>query len=547
MSESPRYDVVVVGAGPVGAAFALDLARRGVDVLAIDPDAELAFDGRARTVSVRSMEHLRSWGVADELREASPIPRSWYNGTSYRTSIGGRELWRERTRADLEALSHERVLRLPQNRTTRILRDAAARAGATFAIGLRATSFSEHASGARIEVEDRDGRTSAVEASYVVAADGSRSQIRRAAGIAREATELQGIQYSVIVEVPGVFEATGTVPNAYNWIFNDTLSDAFNPFEPDRYGLSIGPFTEPTVLSDERISDEVARRVGRRLPHRTVSITDYRLQKRIATTFRRGRLLLAGDAAHSFPPSLGMNLNTGLADAGNGAWKLAAVIRGWGQHGLLDSYDAERRAAAHRIGDATLEARAALDRRLAYLAGRVIPEGDSESETRERNTIVEAIRAIRPPSTGSIGASLDDRYDHARVIVPDATPAPPWYAGEYHPIWRPGHRVPHLVLRDGSSLHHRFGSGFTLLVADPASAGEALSLAARADDLGIPLDVVDVSSLLPAASGDAPPPRHPLSLVRPDQILAWHGSTPDADASVLLLRVSGAATHVCAP
>jgi len=532
-------EVLIIGGGPVGSAFALDLARRGIDVLVLDPSAEVVFDGRARGLSIRTMEHLRSWGVADEFHAASPIPAEWFGETVFRTSMIGRELWRAPQREPgQQPLSAERMHRLPQNRATRLLRDAAARAGARFGFGWAATSFDQDADGATVTAESASGERRVLRAHYVVAADGSRSVVRRGAGIERDSTPLQGYQYSVIVEVPSLFEAVGMPPHVGNWIFNDELSDAFNPFEIDRYGMSVGPFPEPIDLTDELIGREVARRVGKSLPHRTVAVTTYRMQKRVARTFRLERLLLAGDAAHVFPPTIGMNLNTGIADVGNGAWKLAAVLQGWGGEALLDSYDVERRVAAHRIGDATLEARAALDRRIGYLRGRPIPEGDDAASAAERDEIIATLQRIRTPFAGIDGVTLDQRYDHSGIVVSDGTPASSWDPGRYVPVWRPGHRIPHCVLSDGTALHATFGPGLTVLVrADTETAAAApIVAAARA---GAPLVTIRLDGVVEPDYG---PPRR-LSLVRPDQTLAWHADETPADPDALIARITGSA-HV---
>lgn len=530
-------DVLVVGGGPVGAAFALDLARRGIDVLVVDLSAEVAFDGRARSLSARTMEHLRAWGVADLFHEASPIPTTWFGETIWRQSMVGAELWRTPRAAPAVGLTAERAFRLPQNRSTALLRDAATRAGARFAYGWAATGYVEEDDAATVTVESRVGEVQQISARYVVAADGSRSEIRRAAGISRDATPLLGYRHSVIVEVPGVFETAGTYPNAFNMIVGDGFSDAFNPFEPNRYGMSIGPFAEGVQLSEELIAAEVRRRVGVALPHRTIVATSYRIQKRIAMTFRQGRLLLAGDAAHVFPPSLGMNLNMGIADAANGAWKLAAVLQGWGGEALLDSYDSERRVAAHRVGDATLRAREAIDQSVKYLRGRSIPEGSDLASVAERRRIVHEIGRLRAPVNVYDGAVFDHRYDHSEVVIADGTASSAWDSSSYVPVWRPGHRVPHHELSDGSALHALLGSGFTLLSrADPGRdvQVDVDRFVAAAAEVGMPLNHIELNDRI---QGEAGPARR-FSLVRPDQTLAWHAAEiPRVPSDVLRLVV----------
>lgn len=542
-AELPRQvDVVVAGGGPVGSTIALDLALRGVRVAVVEPELQISFDARARSLTARAMEHFRALGVAEEMHDDSPIPAAWYAGTSYRTSIAGRELYRtspENTAAKRTVSAERLHHRLPQDRSNAIVRRAGTRAGVVLLLGWEAVDVTQDDEAATLHVRSRYGDgDAAIRARYVVGADGGRSVVRDAAGITFEESPFQGWQHSIIVRVPGVWEATGTTPNAFNWIWNDTLSDAFNPFEIDQYGLSIGPFDGDVELTEEDIAREVERRVGLPLPHETVRRSRYRLQKRVARRFRAGRVVIAGDAAHLFPPSLGMNLNTGITDASNLGWKLAAVVQGWAGDALLDSYDAERRIAADRVATAALQARACQDAMVAYLRGRPIPEGDRPGETAQRDEIVAHLRSLAfGPADG---VAMDHRVDHSEVVIPDGTDADPWRPAGYEPIWRPGHRVPWSPLADGSSFYDHLGPGFTL-VSRNASAAAVDALVEAAGRLGVPLSLVELGDQAPH------PTARRLALVRPDQHLGWHADTLDAPPEQILDVLRGLTPRDGAP
>jgi len=249
---------------------------------------------------------------------------------------------------------------------------------------------------------------------------------------------------------------------------------------------------------------------------------NWRVRMRLAETFGTSRVFLAGDAAHLNPPTGGHGYNTGVGDAVNIGWKLAATLQGWGGRRLLESYNAERRAIAN---DTITAATACL---MATLGIRIPAEVDLPGPEgyRARRALGDQIQLAMSPEFNSLGLVLGYEYTDSPVIAYDDEPAIENERDStvYLPTTRPGARLPHRWLDDGSSLYDSLGTGLTLITFgdhDPRSMKEAA--AARR----VPMTHIDLG---PDAlvQGD----RRSL-LVRPDQHIGWRGgqlSPQSADA-----------------
>jgi hypothetical protein len=242
--------------------------------------------------------------------------------------------------------------------------------------------------------------------------------------------------------------------------------------------------------------------------------------------------VLAGDAVHLFTPTGGFGMNTGMDDASNLAWKLAAMVQGWGGAGLLASYEIERKPIAHRN---TLAARE-LNKQLANMPDTtVIAENSPAGEATRR--AVSAHVAGLGEEYASLGVQLGARYDGSPIIVADGAPPADDYVC-YRPSSVPGGRAPHLWLGDGrgygDSLYDHLGRGFTLLRLD-GRAADASPLTDAAARLRMPLKVLDLPN---TAARDLY--ERDLVLVRPDQYVAWRGNTMAANPDRLLAQLASA-------
>ena len=254
----------------------------------------------------------------------------------------------------------------------------------------------------------------------------------------------------------------------------------------------------------------------------------------VADRFADGRVFLAGDAAHAHPPNGGLGMNTGIQDAFDLGWKLAAVLGGWGDDGLLDSYDIERRPASARATEASLRNY----RRLISAAQRAeiysaTPEGDAARRAIGDQMVEENQKSWHP-----VGIHLGYIYHPSPVVVPDGTPRPEDDTFGYGPTTFPGARAPHVWLAPGKSILDLFGNGFVLL---NFSERPVDSIARAAERRGVPLNVHRIASRDAAALYE-----RALVLVRPDGHVAWRGDSEPADALDLIDTVRGAGPRIAA-
>ena len=249
----------------------------------------------------------------------------------------------------------------------------------------------------------------------------------------------------------------------------------------------------------------------------------------VAEQFSRGRVHMAGDAVHLFTPTGGLGYNTGVEDAVNLGWKLAAVVKGWGGAALLASYEAERRPVAQR--------NTAFARRFADSVGLYTPDARIEEASAHGEALRVAagayLEAHARAEFNIPGITFGARYDASPVIIGDGSAAPPDEANLYVPSASPGGRAPHAWLADESSLYDGFGFDFTLLCLTDATDCVA-GFEAAATRRGIPLKTLRLAS---EALRDLYQADH--ALIRPDQVVAWRGSGSAINCGAVLDRASG--------
>ncbi|MGD2167845.1 MAG: FAD-dependent monooxygenase, partial [Gammaproteobacteria bacterium] len=271
------------------------------------------------------------------------------------------------------------------------------------------------------------------------------------------------------------------------------------------------------------------RAVGCDIGAEVVSVQEWWAGLALVTDhYQRGRIFLAGDSVHLFTPTGGFGFNTGIDDAANLAWKLAAVCHGWGGPGLLESYELERRPIGVRN---TTESGKLAEQAAALQIPPHIEEATAEGAA-ERAAFLAEVERFRE-EFASLGIQLGARYDGSPVIADDGTRAPPDDPKIYTPSAVPGGRAPHWWIGATESLFDRLRPGFNLLRLGP-NAPDGAAFEQAAAGRGIPLTVVTVDE-----PGILELYERPLALLRPDQHVAWRGASVPCDAGQLLDRVTG--------
>jgi 2-polyprenyl-6-methoxyphenol hydroxylase-like FAD-dependent oxidoreductase len=520
--------VIVAGGGPVGLSAAIELGRRGIRCLVIEPRTTVSHARpRCKTINVRSMEHLRRWGIADRLRERAPLTPSWSQDVVFCTSLAGRELSRFTGVLGLVPDGDrfpELGQQAPQYLLEELLREVVRELPAcTLATGATVVDVGQDPGGVRATVADGAGRRVVVAGSYLIGCDGPRSTVRERIGAAYVGEHALRPNFGMVFRAPGLWTHVRHGPAVHYWIINRDAPALVGPLDPaDTWWIiAFGVDQDTGEREAGRIIDAAA---GVPAGATVLSTDPWTARMQIVDRMRRGRVFLAGDAAHLNPPFGGHGLNTGLGDAVDLGWKIAATLDGWAGPRLLDSYEIERRPIQERV---IREATVNMAVTSPELVAADLDEGNAAGES-ARRAAGSRIQATKRAEFHALDLVLDVRVTPSPVIA-DGDIAKVKPAGQDAGAPVAGALLPHAWLDDGRSLYDELGDGFTLLTTRRGVPAEAITAAARAS--GVPLKVLDLDER--ALRGAA------LVLVRPDNYVAWAGDREPDSARELIDRVRG--------
>lgn len=535
-----QTSVLIVGGGPVGLVLGIELGRRGIDCILIETRDGTINTPKMNFVNVRSMEFCRRWGLVDTVRKAGhdedftpnitwmtavtehlitrldfpPLIEWAARGYSPETSCLCSQLW-----FDPILLEYARTLPSLQLRHRTRLDEF--------------TETDDGISAAVTDLESRDRDT--IEAQFIVGCDGANSTVREQLAIALDGLENMALNLHVFFESEELVSIyKRTIGQArFCWLVDESGIwcglTSVNGRGLWRFGIT-PPEDDPEGAGLD-IPEMIRRAVGTDFDFDVLSSRPWISRKLVADRFGGGRVYLAGDAAHQLNPSGGFGMNTGVGDAIDLAWKLSAMLDGWGGDRLLASYEAERRPIAVRnVEEATRNFR----RRDTYVVGEAITD-DTPDGQMQRGEFADALFANDVRRHYEVeGMALGYRYEASPIICNDGTPAPPDDPINYTPTARPAHLAPHAWLAPGVSTLDKFGEQFTLFRfgTEPTN---ATTLIDAADACGLPLQVIDIDNPDIAALYE-----RDLILVRPDGHVAWRGDMVGADAYDIVDRVRGA-------
>jgi 2,4-dichlorophenol 6-monooxygenase len=353
--EPVRTEVVVVGGGPVGLTVAGLLARQGVQVVLVERRQETISAPAAHVLRNGPREILSLLGVDEEIERA--VPAMPLDFIVWCATLAGRELGRLDLRASHPSRGVTPAKRpwtnLSQSRLEPILRRAvAALPAATVVTGSTCTGVSQTAVNATVHTIDEAGVARDIEADWVIAADGAGSRIRKALNVELEGSGPLG-QFLMIHFSADLSTWIDMRPAPIFWISNPRATGTLIVHDV----LSSHVFMTPMTGEDDELSTipkRLSDALGLEIPIQILSVDTWTPFSQVASRYRDGRVLLIGDAAHRFPPSGGLGMNTGIWEAHNLAWKLAMIQSGLADSGLIDSYDAECRPAARLNAEQSL-------------------------------------------------------------------------------------------------------------------------------------------------------------------------------------------------
>lgn len=496
-----QTSVLIVGGGLNGLTTAALLARLGVDCLVAERHEGTSIQYKFAGISPRSMEVFRGLGIEGEIRASRTGDQQGGGIARGRTLSDPGLVWGGPAWPDTSDVSPTPPATCDQHVLEPILKQCAERYGAVMRFGWECLEATETTDGIRASLRNlRDNREEEVSARYLVVADGAGGTLREAFGIGVHGPGPLQHWMNVIFDTDMSDEIGG---KRFTSCFVTDLNATVTPRPGGRWLLALQYFPEKGEAPEEfdagRSRELVRSAAGRDVRADLVDARPWTVAARVADRFRKGRAFLIGDCAHLMPPTGAFGGNTGIHDAQNLAWKLALVLRGEASPDLLDSYDAERRPVVER----TLEqALARLQKWFRDPAGRLPP----------------AVAVV-----DDYDVVFGQRYD-AGAIVQEAPPPSRPFEPFRGLSGRPGTRMPHVVLEDGSSTLDWPNDRPLLLTTSPA-------WLAVAQDL-VPSDgAVDVCS----PDGDWQVPfgvgREGALLVRPDGFVAWRavkGTTASA-------------------
>ena len=531
--------VIIVGAGPVGLTLAIDLGLRGVRCILLERKSEPQCLPKMERCNARSMEMFRRIGLADELRSAGlttdsvmdvyvilTMTRAPLLHLKYPSVDMAREQIRKVNDGSMPLEPYQLI---SQYTLEPVLKRAAERIPTVdVRYGTELVEFEENGPSVVATVRSSDGSSGKITAAYLVGCDGGSSLVRKQLGIrlrgeANLARFRQGLyRCDDLYDRLPLGEGPG---RGRHYLVADEWATFLIMQDSKRHWT-----LHAAVESDEEMKRRFEQTVGVPVRYEMLYCGEWRQNLLLADRYRAGRVFLAGDAVHLVIPAGGLGMNTGVGDAFDLSWKLAATLEGWGGPDLLESYEIERRQVGERNIGASRYAT------LGYRKWRSQwrPEIGDDTATGQavRDNLARVADVEQRKVNEMIGAELGYRYVDSAII--DNIPGGPEQRfRDYRPTSWPGARLPHVWLEDGTPIQDRIPNvGYTLLCMNGRHETAAFEDAFRTRS--VPLSLLHVQSEPARAIYE-----RDLILVRPDMHVVWRGNRPPDNADDLAALATG--------
>jgi len=528
--------VIIVGAGPVGLTLSIDLGKRGIRCILIERNnAPLGYPKMERC-NPRTMEIFRRLGLAEKIRAAG-YPPDWPMDTYLVFDLMRPPLFKmahptvAQAKAKRDAtldgsMPLEPYQIISQYTLEPLLKSVAETLPSVdVKFGHELISFAEEAGGVTAQVRKSSGESVAIRAQYLVGCDGGSSVVRRQLGFKMDGEPHILEMRQAMFHCPELFDKVHA-PRARHY---NRIDDHWTLMivQDSRQHFTL----HAVVEKDEDMPKLFEAIVGTPVKFEMVHCAKWVQRLLLAEHYLQGRVFIAGDAAHLVIPTGGLGMNTGVGDAIDISWKLAATLRGWGGPKLLQSYEAERR----QIG--AINVKASGGGTYGRMKWRAAYRPNIEDDTPEGRAalahLLELAREEAPKTFRVLGAELGYRYAGSPVIC-DEPGGPQPNIEVYEPTTWPGARLPHVWIEPGKlSVHDRIGDGFTLLrlgreKADAAGLQEALAA------FGASLTLLDTDSdTVRRVYG------YDYLLTRPDLHVVWRGNVLPSNADSVARVITG--------
>ncbi|AMK26522.1 FAD-dependent monooxygenase (plasmid) [Sphingobium sp. SJ10-10] len=533
--------VLIAGGGPVGMTLALVLAHHGVQSIIVERNENTTTYPKMDLTNGRSMELFRTLGIVDKLR-AVGVPPDQPLDVVWATSLSGHVLHRfayptpDEKRATAIATDDGTDTAEPSMRVSQVILEPVLKKAIDenplidVRFGWALEGLEQDEDGVTATVRSKSGETVALRSQYLAGCDGGGSTVRRRIGVESEGQPAVIRMYMIHFKSRdhAVIARFGA---AYHF---QTVSGSLiiqDGVETWTVQMPLPPGTDESSLDPAK---KLRQWVGQDFDFEIVLANPWSAHQIIAERYIVDRVILAGDAAHQVIPTGGYGMNTGIGDAFDLGWKLAAMVNGWGGPALLPSYETERqqiaiqnRAATRRHAEVRVKIRDLILKAEANQEGGL----DSPDGAGTRDNLGAAIKALGNAENESWGIEHGYRYANSPVIVPEMGVAPLFDPVRCTPTTWPGSRLPLIYLGEGHPLYDDLGLELTLLVSD---GGDPAPFVAAAEGLAVPL-----STLMVTQESAIRMLEKRFVLVRPDHHVAWRGDVIPDDAKSILEQVTG--------
>ena len=535
--EVRRAQVLIVGGGPVGLTLAIDLGRRGVSCVLVDMREAPGFLPKMERCNARTMEFYRRLGISEQIRDAGfdrdlpmdvfvvkdlvtkPLVHHHYPSVN--------ELKRRGSAVNDGTYPLEPYHLISQYTLEPLLRAVAeGMPSVEVVFGAELVDFDDDGRQvvATVAPTTAGGSGFEVISDFLVGCDGANSFVRSQLEI--ELRGESGIDlYQALFRCDDLFERIPIGKGRHYHVADD--QNTFLIVQDDRRHFSL----HASVAEPDEMAPLFERIVGMPIEYETLYVGRWTQRLMVADRYRRGRVFLAGDAAHLVIPTGGLGMNTGAGDAIDLGWKLAGALRGWAGPELLDAYELERRPIGVRnVAASTKAARGRRSWRDGYR-----PEmfDDTSEGRRLLKRYIEIADLEQPKSNDLYGIELGYRYETSPVIMAEGGDGPDPDSFVYVPTARPGARLPHLWDDQHIAVHDRIGlHDYTLLVGDRDL--ETTPLREAFAEIGAPYREVELR-----ASAGRGVYKCDLILVRPDLHVVWRGDRLPDDVGAMARLATG--------
>ncbi len=535
-------DVLIVGAGPTGLTLAIDLGRRGVRCILIEQKEQPAFLPKMERVNARSMEIYRRMGLAEKIRAAglrADCPMDVYIVLSLaqppllHLPYPSVDQARAQSRASNDGTLPLEPYQLISQYTLEPLLKSVAEGMPSLRVrfGWEFVALQQDADGVTAHLRNVKGEVEEIRTAYLVGCDGGASAVRKELGIGLSGEgnllELRQALFrcdELFDRLPiGDGPDRGPGHGRHYHVADDKATFLIMQDSTRHWTL------HSVLDSDAKMKMQFERTVGIPVKYEMLSCAPWRQNLLLADRYGQDRVFLAGDAVHLVIPTGGLGMNSGVGDAIDLSWKLAATLAGWGGPNLLKSYEIERRQIGERNVGASRYA--TIGRRKWRAMWRPDIREDSAAGAQTRSKLAAVADIEQRKSNEMIGAELGYRYVDSLVIC-NVPGGPEHLFREYHPTTWPGARLPHVWLDDGTPMQDRIPDGYAILRLGGTKAdGRGLESALRAR--GAPVTVIEVGDQRVRDIYESD-----LVLVRPDLHVVWRGKAAPEDPT----RVAAIAT-----